>query len=167
MWKKKYCTARQTTDVNTIRRMRFPCWIPKATNTHSEYVILIDFPRQQWLRELASLLLHSTFLVSFYFFYLKRPRMFPSRYSHKFDIETFAISKIDSRKGQIFLVYWTRHPELLSRYRNCAAPYTVHKSWFDSRQRQYCFLSQSFHLNLFCDPPISLYNGQWTSSYWR
>jgi hypothetical protein len=27
----------------TIRHMRFACWIPKATNTHSEYVILIDF----------------------------------------------------------------------------------------------------------------------------
>jgi len=23
--------------------MRFACWIPKATNTHSEYVILIEF----------------------------------------------------------------------------------------------------------------------------
>ena len=26
-----------------IRRMRIECWIPKATNTHSEYVILIAF----------------------------------------------------------------------------------------------------------------------------
>jgi hypothetical protein len=33
----------------TIWRMRIGCWIPKTTNTHSEYVILIDFPRQQWL----------------------------------------------------------------------------------------------------------------------
>jgi len=31
--------------------MRFACWITKATNTHSEYVILIAFPRQQLLRE--------------------------------------------------------------------------------------------------------------------
>ena len=28
-----------------IRRMRIACWILKATNTHSEYVILIAFPR--------------------------------------------------------------------------------------------------------------------------
>jgi len=28
----------------TIRRMHFACWITKATNTHSEYVILIAFP---------------------------------------------------------------------------------------------------------------------------
>jgi len=32
------------------RRMRIACWIAKATNTHSEYVILIVCPRQQWLR---------------------------------------------------------------------------------------------------------------------
>jgi hypothetical protein len=34
----------------TIRRMPFACWIPKVTNTLSEYVILIDFPLQQWFR---------------------------------------------------------------------------------------------------------------------
>jgi hypothetical protein len=27
----------------TIWRMRIACWIPKATNTHSEYVIFIAF----------------------------------------------------------------------------------------------------------------------------
>jgi hypothetical protein len=27
--------------------MRIVCWIPKATKTHSEYVILIPFPLQQ------------------------------------------------------------------------------------------------------------------------
>jgi len=37
----------------TIWRKRIACWITKATNTHSEYVILIAFPRQQWLRERA------------------------------------------------------------------------------------------------------------------
>jgi hypothetical protein len=30
--------------------------MPKATNTHSEYVILIAFPRQQGLHERASVL---------------------------------------------------------------------------------------------------------------
>jgi hypothetical protein len=33
----------------TIWRMRIACWIPKGTNAHSEYVILIAFPQQQWL----------------------------------------------------------------------------------------------------------------------
>jgi hypothetical protein len=40
----------------TIWRKRIPCWIPKATNTHSEYVILIAFPLQQRLYERASML---------------------------------------------------------------------------------------------------------------
>jgi hypothetical protein len=35
----------------TIWRMRFVCWIPEATDTHSEYVTLITFLPQQWLRE--------------------------------------------------------------------------------------------------------------------
>jgi hypothetical protein len=52
---KKYGTARQATDDNIIRCMRFACWITKATDTHSQYVILIAFPRQQWLRERASM----------------------------------------------------------------------------------------------------------------
>jgi len=40
----------------TIWRMRIACWIPKGTNTLSEYVILIAFPLQQWLYERASVL---------------------------------------------------------------------------------------------------------------
>ena len=40
----------------TIRRKRMACWMPKGTNTHSEYVVLIAFPLQQWLHERASML---------------------------------------------------------------------------------------------------------------
>jgi len=40
----------------TISRMRFACWITKATDTHSEYVVLNAFPWQQWLGERASIL---------------------------------------------------------------------------------------------------------------
>ena len=47
MWKN--FKVGQTTDDNIIRRMRFACWITKATNTHSEYVILIAFPPRQVL----------------------------------------------------------------------------------------------------------------------
>jgi hypothetical protein len=32
-------------------RKRIACWIPKSRNRHSEYVILITFPLQQWLHE--------------------------------------------------------------------------------------------------------------------
>ena len=48
--------ARQATDDNTIGRMGIECWITKATDTYSEYVIIIAFLRQQWLRERASIL---------------------------------------------------------------------------------------------------------------
>jgi hypothetical protein len=39
----KFGTVRQATDDNIIWRMLFSCWTPKATDTHSEYVILIHF----------------------------------------------------------------------------------------------------------------------------
>jgi hypothetical protein len=47
MWKK---TAQSD------RTHIFPCWITKATDIQSEYVILITFPRQQKLHERASML---------------------------------------------------------------------------------------------------------------
>jgi hypothetical protein len=50
----KYSTARLVVDDNIMPRIRFACWITKATDTPSECVILIAFPRQQWLRERAS-----------------------------------------------------------------------------------------------------------------
>jgi hypothetical protein len=37
-------------------RMSIACWMPEATNTHSDYVILIAFRLQQWLQERASML---------------------------------------------------------------------------------------------------------------
>ena len=40
----------------TIWRMRFACWIPKATNTLANYVIFITLPLQQWLHERTPLL---------------------------------------------------------------------------------------------------------------
>jgi len=36
--------------------MRFACHISKATDTHTEYVILIPFTLQRWLRERATVL---------------------------------------------------------------------------------------------------------------
>jgi len=39
-------------------RLRVVCWIPKATNTHPQYAILIAFPLQQRLHERVSMLRH-------------------------------------------------------------------------------------------------------------
>ena len=36
-----------------IWRMDSACCIPKATNTHAQYVMPIAFPQQQWLHEWA------------------------------------------------------------------------------------------------------------------
>jgi hypothetical protein len=38
---------------NKIQVLRIACWITKAKNKPSEYVILISFPQQQWLHERA------------------------------------------------------------------------------------------------------------------
>jgi len=35
-------------------RMRIAYWLPKATDTHLEYVTVIVFPLQQWLHERIS-----------------------------------------------------------------------------------------------------------------
>ena len=58
----KYCTAGQAADDSLIRRMRFASRITKTTDTHLEYVIFTAIPRQQWLRERASVL-HETYIA--------------------------------------------------------------------------------------------------------
>jgi len=52
MWKKN-CRVGQATDDNITC---FACWNTKPADPNSEYVILIAFARQQWLRERPSLL---------------------------------------------------------------------------------------------------------------
>jgi len=54
----------------TIWRMRIACWIPKATNTPSEYVVLTPFPLQQWMHERFWMLRYTYIacLLVFYFF---------------------------------------------------------------------------------------------------
>ena len=60
LWKNvgKYCRVGQA-----LSSMRIACWIPKATNTHSQYVTLITFPQEQWMHEGASMF-HHTYLAS-------------------------------------------------------------------------------------------------------
>jgi hypothetical protein len=81
----KYGTAGQATDDSIIRRMRFACRITKAADTHSEYVTYFAFPRQQCLRERASMLRYTYIacLVREFLFWRHRcsenskTRMFP------------------------------------------------------------------------------------------
>jgi len=58
MWKN---VVEPDTPQMTIWRIRIACWVSKATNTHSEYVIFIVFLRQQWLHINASLLRYTYF----------------------------------------------------------------------------------------------------------
>jgi len=53
MWKNIVQPDRAHT---TIWHMSIASWITKATDTHSDYVILTVFLQQQWLHEGASLL---------------------------------------------------------------------------------------------------------------
>jgi hypothetical protein len=57
----------QATHGDITRRMRIACWILKAKDTHSQYVILIAFPLQLWLNERPSMLgyTHIACLVGF------------------------------------------------------------------------------------------------------
>jgi len=65
MW--KYATDPGRTQIK-IWLIRIACWISKATNTPSEYVIhvLNAFPLQQWLHERASMLSIPTVFVTKY-----------------------------------------------------------------------------------------------------
>jgi hypothetical protein len=56
--------------LTAILRMRIAYCVPKARDTHSEYVIIIGFPLQQWLQERASMLHHTCIasLVIYRFF---------------------------------------------------------------------------------------------------
>jgi hypothetical protein len=47
--------------------MRIACWISKATNTHSECVVLIYFPLQQCLHERTPVLLYMYIACRVYF----------------------------------------------------------------------------------------------------
>jgi len=48
-----------------IRRMRFACWITKATDTYPEYILLNAFPRQHCLHERCSVLRYTYFACFF------------------------------------------------------------------------------------------------------
>ena len=56
-----YGRTRKTTDDNITRRMRIAYWVHKATNTHSECVILTAFRIQQWLHERPSMLRYTLY----------------------------------------------------------------------------------------------------------
>ena len=68
----------------TIQRIRIAFWIHNVTNTHSEYVILIASPLQQWWHERA-LIVRLYVLACLVIFFLVPPSNCRSTSSHVFD----------------------------------------------------------------------------------
>jgi len=58
----KYDRGGQTTDDNKIRRMRITCWIPKATDTLSEYLTINAFSTAKFVTRTR---LHVTLYVHY------------------------------------------------------------------------------------------------------
>ena len=50
----------------TIWRMSIACWVPKAINTPSEYVILVAFSLQKWKDDRACVLCYTSFACFLY-----------------------------------------------------------------------------------------------------
>ena len=46
----------QTATQYDIEKMRCSYWVTQATYTHTDYVILVDITRQQWLSERPSVI---------------------------------------------------------------------------------------------------------------
>ena len=77
----------------TIWRTRITCWIPKATNTHSDYIILISFLLQQWLHERTSVS-HSRYIACFvYILQLFSPYMDSYSYREGFPVHVAVIAE--------------------------------------------------------------------------
>jgi hypothetical protein len=79
-----YGRAGQATDDSIIWRMPVTCWVPKATDIHSEHVILIAFPVQQWLHALSTVLRYA--YIAYLFSIIDRPFIWRSMIRNKHSI---------------------------------------------------------------------------------
>jgi len=61
----KYGKTVEATDDDIIWRTRFACWLPKATDAHSEHVVRIALPLQKLLHKRLSILRYTTLAVLF------------------------------------------------------------------------------------------------------
>jgi hypothetical protein len=96
----------------TIWRMRIVRSIAKATDTHSVYVILTDFSRQQWLRERASLLPHTHIACLVYNFFPPVSRLMTTDQQNHFGFS--AAYRCSVYKLRLFTVYTDAHGRIHS-----------------------------------------------------
>ena len=95
----------------TIWRMHITCWIPKATNAHSIYVVLITSPLRQWLHERA-LMLRNTYSACLVLVFVMRDCTF-SRLMQRSSSVTVALHSFISKKvkGKVILLQGRCDPE--------------------------------------------------------
>ena len=91
--------------------MCIACWITKATNTHSQYVILFVFPLQQWLDECASLLLYTYIvcIVQYCNNYVLVMEYNTTQFLRsRFDVSVYIAVRFGARRGRLQGVSFTR-----------------------------------------------------------
>jgi hypothetical protein len=87
----------------TIRLMCIACLIPKATNTHSEYIIRIAFSLQQWLHKEASVLRYTCFASFVLFSETSRAVLGPTQPLYSVDHISETISNLWSSPSWVDL----------------------------------------------------------------
>jgi len=90
-----------------IGGMCIACWMINATDTNSEYVIIITFPLQQWLHGSASMLryMYTAWLTVFLRTFHKWHSSFCTRTTEMSKVHRFNIA---SRRGNTMYKRWTK-----------------------------------------------------------
>ena len=81
--------------------MYIACWLPRATNTHSEPVITIAFPLQQWMDKRASILSYK-YLDCLVYLLL---------YTRRLNVENYKFSRCIWLSYPTFLSFWKTEME--------------------------------------------------------
>jgi hypothetical protein len=102
--------------------MRFACWLTKATDTQSEYIIRIAFPLQQWLRERASMLRYIHNILPVFFVIL-----FSHSYARRMNVRIITVQVEIIMKFKVLLEIFTDLSEDLS-----ASIFRARESFLDS-----------------------------------
>jgi len=83
----------------TTWRMRIACWTPKATNTHTQVVLLIAFPQQQWLHETASVLRYTYIACLVRLSFVARRKSRPNYSFNVFNVTSLCINTVGKKNN--------------------------------------------------------------------
>jgi hypothetical protein len=124
MWNNTAQPDRPQMTIHIIKRMRFVCWIAKATSTHSEYTIFILFRRQQRLHENASMLLLCVRCLSYLMWSLvtnKQPIGFKGLRMVLFYDLTLSVEGMIAAEWYDGIKYWGGHVAFQSSVMNSSS----------------------------------------------